>query len=301
MKNLKVILTLGIPGSGKSTWAKEFISKNEGYVRVNRDDFRLMLKNAQVCEPKIENLITELCDNLIVTSLSKKLNVIVDNTHLKKSYINHIKELVHEYADVEYIMFDTSVEKCIERDNARDKKVGEAVIRKMNKDFLVLKDSFDFQFVSKSRHRKVISPNFKSDLQDAVCFDIDGTLANMGDRSPFDWKKVDRDHLNPIVAEHVKFHRDLGRKIIIMSGRDAVCKDITEEWLKFYGIEYDHIFMRPEDDFRKDNIIKKEIYENNIKDKFNLLCVYDDRLQVVKMWYEEGIFCFNVNSGNKIF
>ncbi|WP_332122270.1 AAA family ATPase, partial [Escherichia coli] len=36
----KIILTIGCPGSGKSTWAREFIAKNPGFYNINRDDYR---------------------------------------------------------------------------------------------------------------------------------------------------------------------------------------------------------------------------------------------------------------------
>ena len=301
MKNLKIIILIGIPGSGKSFWTKNFLTKNNNYVTVSRDSFRLMLKNQQMCEHKIEDLISELCDDVIIKGLLKKQNVIIDNTNLRLRYINHFVELVKDYADVEYILFDTSVDKCIERDKNRDKQVGEKVIRRMNKDLVTLKQTFDFQFVKKQRNREVIKPDSNSPLKNAVCFDLDGTLAIMNNRGPFDWNKVDNDLLNEIVSEQIKFHKNLGREIIIMSGRDSVCKELTEEWLEFYNIEYDHIFMRKEGDYRKDSIIKKELYENKIKDKFNLLCVYDDRISIIKMWHELGIFCFSVNQGLKYF
>lgn len=300
-KNLKVFILIGLPGSGKSTWAKEFIRKNENFVRISRDGFRFMLKEMPVCEPKIEDLITDLVATTAIKALNKKQNIILDNTHLKAKYINPIVKLVEEYADVEFMLFDVSVEKCIERDKLRERIVGEDVIKKLNKDFKNLKETFLFQNQSKKEIRTFIKPNFKSELPPTVIFDIDGTLALMGRRGPFDWQKVDVDEFNDIVGEQVKFHKSLGRTIIILSGRDSSCKNLTEEWLKFHKVEYNHIFMRGTNDYRKDSIIKKELYENNIKDKFNVLCIYDDRLQVVKMWYELGIFVYNVNQGNKEF
>ncbi len=60
---------------------------------------------------------------------------------------------------------------------------------------------------------------------------------------------------------------------------------------------FDEMYMRPKDDYRKDTLIKKEIYENHIKPNHNLLCVYDDRLSVFRTWNELGIFVFTVNQG----
>lgn len=296
--NLKILILIGIPGSGKSTWAKDYVKYNDNWIRVNRDDFREMLKTAQVCENKIEDMITELVNQTIENALMKRLNVIVDNTNLKVKYINDIIEKFKYSADIDYRVFDVSIDKAIERDNNREKKVGSLVINKMNKEYKILMDSFSFQPVNKIAHRPFIKPNFNSNLQDVVIFDIDGTIANMGRRGPFDWDQVYKDDVNPIVVEQIGFHKSKGRKVIIVTGRDAACRDMTEEWLEIHGIEYDEIFTRPLNDYRKDTIIKKEIYQNEIVGKYNLLCVYDDRLQVLDMWYEQDIFTFNVNQGN---
>lgn len=55
---------------------------------------------------------------------------------------------------------------------------------------------------------------------------------------------------------------------------------------------------RKKGDFRSDEIIKKEIYDNHIKDNYNVLGVFDDRLKVIRMWEKEGLFVFNCNQGN---
>jgi predicted kinase len=297
MKKLEVLVLIGIPGSGKSTFSKDFVRNNSDWIRVNRDDFRDMLKNSQTCENKIEDMITGLVNDVISSSLSRKLNVIVDNTNLKVKYINSIIDTFKYSASINYRVFDISKDKAIERDNNRDKKVGKLVINKMYNDYKILLDSFDFQPVRKILHRPNILPDFKSKLKDVVIFDIDGTLALMGNRGTFDWMKVYKDDINLIVSEQVEFHKSKGREIFVVTGRDEVCRKVTEDWLELYGIEYDRLIMRPKDDFRKDTLIKKEIYENEIVGKYNLLCVYDDRIQVLDMWYDQSIFTFNVNQG----
>lgn len=299
--NLKILILIGIPASGKSTWAKDYVRRNEGWVRVSRDEYRLMLKNSQVCEPKIEDLITTLVNGAIRKALMKKLNIIIDNTNLKVRYINQFINEFKDVADIDYRVFDISLDKAIERDEQREMKVGVGVIKNMYKDYKILIDSFDFQPVKMVKEKEFVVPNFKSDLPDAVIFDIDGTIALMGDRGPFDWLRVHRDDKNEIVAEQIEFHRSKGRKIIIVSGRDEICRKLTEDWMELYGIEFDEFFMRPEGDSRKDTLIKREIYQGKIEGKYNVLAVYDDRLQVLDMWYEEGIFTFNVNQGNREF
>lgn len=298
--NKKIIVTVGISASGKSTWAKEFVKTNPSYVRLSRDDYRYMLQDKGVCDNKIETLISDMMKVSVIKCINKNLNVIVDATHVKMEYINEVIKNYSSYADIEFKLFDTDFELCIDRDSARKQFVGPNVIDRMYDQLCNLKRIFDFQPIKKSASKKIIV-DFHNPMPPAVCFDIDGTLATMGKRSPYEWDKIYLDMCNRIVAEQIVFHKSLGRKIIIMSGRDGGCKKLTEDWLKNNGITYDMFLMRAANDMRKDAIVKKELYGTYIKNKYNLLCVYDDRLQVVDMWYELGIFVFNVNQGNKEF
>jgi len=301
-KNLKIRILIGIPASGKSFWAINFLRNNPNWIRVNRDSFRLMLRNEQSCEPKVEDLVSTLLIQAVHAALQKKLNVIIDNTNLKEKYIRQFIEEFKYSANIEYQVFDISLDKALERDKNREASVGEDVIKRMYNDYKILMGSFDFQPVIKSNYIHHITPDFTSTLPACVIFDVDGTLAlNTGNRIAYDWMKVYKDELNDIIAEQVEFHRSKGRKIIIVSGRDAVCRKLTEDWLDMYCIKYDEFYMRPENDYRKDTIVKKEIYDNHIKGKYNVIAVYDDRLQVLNMWYDEDIFTFNVNQGNKEF
>ena len=298
-KNLKVIILVGLPASGKSTWCTEYLRKHPDTVKVGRDGFRYMLTEQGKCEPKIEQMINELVENTIIQSLKRRLNVIVDNTHLKASHINEIIKLVEYQADIQFQVFNVPPKVCIERDKLRERSVGEDAINNMAKDWKVIMDSFLFQDTKKKPIWKQpkIQYKFESNLPTAVIFDIDGNIADMHNREPYDWDKVDRDKPIQIVIEQIKFHRAAGRKIIIVSGRDASCKEITEDWLKFYGVEYDEIHMREKGSWEKDTAVKKRIYNEYIEPRYNILCVYDDRLSVVKMWNKLGLFTFCTNQG----
>ena len=199
------------------------------------------------------------------------------------------------------MVFDVPLKTLLERDAARERSVGKDVVTRMYKQWLILKDSFNFQPANKDRVKKFLIPDFNSKLENCVIFDVDGTLAHMRNRGPFDWDKVDRDDFNQIVGEQVKFHKSMGRKIFIVSGRDESCRKLTEEWLKFYDVEYDALFMRPKDNYEKDTVIKKKIIETEFKDKFNIMLWIDDRRQVLDMLFQEGIYTFSCNQGNKIF
>jgi len=76
-----------------------------------------------------------------------------------------------------------------------------------------------------------------------------------------------------------------------------VCKDLSIDWMAKHGMTYNHFYIRPEGDCRKDTLIKEEIYDNHIKGKYNVLGVFDDRDQVVHMWRHLGLTVFQVNYG----
>jgi predicted kinase len=299
MKEKKIKVLVGLPGSGKSTWALSWVQNNPDWIRVNRDDFRFMLKGLPFLDSKAETAITKMVTDSVETALLSGYNVVLDNTHCRLKYINELVKRFGEMATVEFQYFDVSTDECIRRDSLRERQVGETVIRKMERDLSELLKNFDFKQVER---RPRLAKNYWDDLKDglstAVIFDIDGTLAHMnGKRGPFDWKKVGLDdvdvpmhHVNRVMA------RD-GYEIILVSGRDASCRDETIWWLDDHGIHFDRLFMRPENDFRKDSIIKQEIYETQIKDKYNVLIVFDDRDQVVETWRELGLKCAQVEPG----
>ena len=138
----------------------------------------------------------------------------------------------------------------------------------------------------------------------AIIVDVDGTLALMNDknsmygRTPFEWDKVKLDSPNQPIIDLVQTLRDTGLKVIITTGRDGVALDDTKTWLTSHGVVYDAIFIRPAGDYRKDSIIKKEIYDNHIKNEYNIKYVVDDRNQVVVMWRELGLTVLQVADGD---
>ncbi len=302
MKTVKIILAIGIPASGKSTWSKEFVRRNNEYVRVCRDDYRLMLSQSQMLDPKGEKLVTKLVETAISNAINFKFNVIVDQTNVNIKYLNEMVDFCQKLADVEFKIFDVPVELAIERDKQRGSAmVGEEVIKKMYNNYLNLYDSnYDFSY-RKKKPRIVTSIDWKpkSELPNAIIFDIDGTLAHVnGKRGHFDWDNVDRDFVDERVRQTLDIHKNAGYKIIIVTGRDGSCEELTKMWLTENRIHFDYFYIRPAGNFDKDTAIKKRIFEEHINGKFNVLGVYDDRNQVVSMWREIGLKCFQVIEGD---
>lgn len=293
-KKQKIILTRGLPASGKSTWAKEFVKNSNGKAkRVNKDDLREMI-DAGVYSKTNEQMILNARDNLICNFIEGGAEtIIVDDTNFEEKHFDNIKGLTDAFNNlgrhnitVEYKDFlDVPLEDCLHRDSLRPKPVGEKVI--------------------KSMHQRYILPTIKegpvvNKKGNAIIVDIDGTLAHRCDRQWFDYSKVDQDELDVTVDGIVRAYAKMGYIILIVSGREATdeCYHRTNTWLKKHNIPYYDLMMRKQGDFRRDSIVKKEIYDNDIKGKFDVEFVLDDRQQVVDMWREIGLKCLQVAPGN---
>ncbi len=136
----------------------------------------------------------------------------------------------------------------------------------------------------------------------AIICDIDGTLALLAEnRDPYD-PTSGEDTLNDPIANIVGVYDNQTTfpvDLILMSGREEKYREFTEKWLHKNSItHYKALYMRKTGDFRKDFIIKKELYEKYIKGKYEVLFVLDDRDQVVRMWREQGLTCLQVAYGN---
>lgn len=151
--------------------------------------------------------------------------------------------------------------------------------------------------------RECMMDDVTETLPRAVLVDIDGTLAlrgaHAGVRSFFDWSRVGEDQPNPPVVELVRLIADTDRyTVILMSGRDEVCRPETEAWLKEHAIPYDQLHMRPERDNRKDSIVKRELYEAHVAGRHSVAFVIDDRNQVVREWRSMGLTVFQCADGD---
>jgi predicted kinase len=279
---MKVTILKGLPASGKSTFAKALVDSTGNTKRINKDDLRSMLDNSKWSKNN-EKFILTVRDNLIHQALENKFNVIVDDTNLHPKHVESISAIAKQYnAKVEVKFIDTPLEECIKRDLKRPNSVGQKVILDMYNTFL-------------KPQPKVVEYN--PSLPDCYIFDIDGTLAEMHDRKPYEWSKVGQDKLNVHTRDILTILSQM-KDIIIFSGRDSVCRAETEKWLYDNKISYKLLGMRTQGDMRSDSIVKEELYNEHIKDKYNVLVVFDDRDSVVKLWRELGINCYQVNYGD---
>jgi predicted kinase len=274
----------GLPASGKTTECKNLLLMYKGsYKRINRDDLRAMIDNGKWSKQN-EKYIKLAEFELAKMYLSNKYNVIIDDTNLSEKTVNIWREFAKvENADFEIRDFtDVSLMECIKRDQKRPNYVGEKVIKRMYNDFL-----------SKSAPVTLFNP----ELSDAVVTDLDGTLAlHTSGRSPYDGHLCEQDTPNSNIFDIIEGLLETKKvsNIIIVSGRPDKFKPQTINWLNTHNISYSHLFMREGEDVRPDDIIKQEIYENYIKDKFNVVAWFDDRLRVSRMVHRLGLPLFRV-------
>lgn len=288
---MKAVVTVGISASGKSTHAAELVK--QGYVEANRDNIRrAMFAKNNPNTPfrwskwnwKLEGKVTDAQIDVITGAYEAGKNVIVSDTNLsaktRNALVSRLK--AHGY-EVEIKEFPIALEVAWERDAARENGVGHSVIAKQYQDWLAYK----------GKPNEYVCPDDR--FTKCILVDIDGTLAHMnGKRGAFEWHNVGRDD----VDEQVRFLVNAvpgDVVVIVMSGRDEVCRAETEEWLDRHGILFDALFMRKEGDMRKDTIVKRELFDEHIRQGHNVQFVIDDRPSVCRMWRDElGLKVFQV-------
>ncbi|WP_051298071.1 hypothetical protein [Brevibacterium album] len=129
--------------------------------------------------------------------------------------------------------------------------------------------------------------------------DIDGTVALRGDRDIYDGSKAHLDTVNSPVAWVLdSLVLALECDLVFVSGRSDEHREVTERWLEENVFDHAGLFMRRAGDNRRDSIVKLELFNEHIRNNYNVLGVFDDRNQVVEMWRELGLTCFQVAEGN---
>lgn len=279
----------GLPASGKSTKAQEFVAQGNT-VRINKDLLRTMLHFDKFTGIN-EGLTRDAARRLAITFLQSQTNVVIDDTNLNPGTLQSWVDLAKEVeAKIQYERIDSPVEECIKRDSARENSVGKHVIIQMA-----------LQHLDYLKGEKVV-----------IC-DLDGTLCDISHRLHFvknvpegqkkDWKGFFDNIAGDAVREDVlskllKFEEE-GNKIILVSARPDTYREQTEAWLEraFKGYELaTALIMRNSGDRRDDTIVKAELYDKYLKN-LKITKVIDDRPAVIRMWREKGLDVDDVGGG----
>lgn len=269
----KLLMLKGLPASGKSTHAKELEATGE-WVRVNKDDIRKEYFPDWTFKNEKEVLYIE--DSEIIAELREGNSVVVDDTNFHPKHKERLEKIAKdEGAEFEVLFIDTPFEECIKRNKKRPNSVPLEVIMGMYR-----------QYIAPLREKAI---EYNDNLEEAIVVDVDGTLAHICDRSPYDASRAMGDSLDDAVSNIVNMAYGHGYRVIILTGRHSGHLQVTTEWLEAKGVNYDQIFCRREGDDRADYIVKRELYEANIRDKYNVKYVIDDRPSVCRMWRSIGL------------
>lgn len=290
-----LICTRGLPGSGKTYWAREQVAQSGGkLVRLNRDDFRTMMGSGATGE--IEREVTAAQHAAVEALLRAGKNVVVDDTNLNTNNLRRLAAVGWKCgADVHVEDFTTPLEECLRRDAERPRPVGEKVIRDMHSRYLSSRTQRPVIERPQVTPGAVYVPD--PELPGVVMVDIDGTVALHGTRNPYDTSRYHEDTPNTNVIAAIRCMSAAGYGVVYCSGRDAKFREVTETWLAENVQIPGRLFMRPEGDTRRDDIVKLELFDAHIRNSFNVALVYDDRDRVVAAWRSIGLTVCQVADG----
>lgn len=279
----KLVVLSGLPGSGKTTYARERVENDGNSIRVNRDDLRAMCFNSQYSSQR-EGLIIEI--EKAVAELAKQWNMtaIIDDTNLRReAWTSWAKE---NGFTLERVCFDVPLIECIERDRYRANPVGRVVIENMA--------------------RRTGQIQWPQDKKVVLC-DLDGTLCDISHRlhfiqsSPKDYGGFFSTVLGdsprvPVIEWLRALHASGEFVIVIVSGRSEAAAKDTLEWLSRNDVPFDHIWMRDRYDRSPDTLLKEGFLSAIPEDR--IAFAIDDRQVVVDMWRKHGVRVFQVNDGD---
>ena len=304
MTSLKI--TRGYPSSGKSTWALGMEMCE--YVRVNRDSIRQQvfgLDGKGILTPKQENEVTKLEVALVEAALNAGKSVVVDATHLRQKYAVQWADLAEKHGVLfQVVDFPVDADECVRRNAGRRvvEQVPEQVIRDMAKRFPV----HSWPKITPSglySKEPPITPYVPDESKPAAyIFDVDGTLAQIGGgRNPYDARRAMEDTPTPHVVRAYQNLHDNNYCMLILTGRKHTHRGVTKQWLEENRVYYDGLWTRDNGDNRPDWVVKQEIFDTHIAPNYNVLGVFDDRLQVARMWHLKGVPLFRVGDPEAVF
>lgn len=308
-----LMMTRGIPASGKSTWALDAASLAPETVTVSMDELRQMIDRGQHRGHDTEGLIQQIQDEIVIEAIGAGRDVIVHNTHVRAKIPNRLRRLtagrctpvIVDFADVSELI-------ARQRDEVREKSVGGDVITKMVKGLKGGKGGFDHwtkitpveatAMLTQGKPTVTLLPQYEPDLSlpMAAIVDLDGTLADHLGRDPYAAEKCGEDGFN----DHVWTAASAFDNVVFLSGRKDTYEPQTREWLirhrasrSLMPLSPPELHMRAADDERPDSIVKMEIFYNKVAPRYNVQVSFDDRDSVVNMWRAIGLPCFQVAPG----
>ena len=297
--NKKLILTRGIQGSGKSTWARAWVTEDpEHRVRINNDDIRNMLGVYWVTSR--ENLVSSIKKNMAEEAINRGYDIVVDNMNLNAKEILFWKDMVktanmdpdgYQY-EIEFKDFFIPLEECIRRDAMRPNPIGEKVIRETWKRYKHFIQTTEVERYVDNLRKYTGKPK-------CIVIDMDSTMCFNTTKRPWFGDGAAEGMINDVPNTGMC---DMIRKlqedfvIVVATGRDTTQEAVTKEWLAKQGINADEFYFRTNKDYRKGVVVKKEQIEA-ILEKYDIVAIFDDCEPIVDMYREMGLTVLQPNKG----
>jgi predicted kinase len=129
-----LILLVGIPGSGKTTYANKYIEEHPGMIHLSSDKIRKELWGDEATQGD-NNEVFYRMQRRAIDGLNFGYNVIYDATNITRKDRAGIIAACPKFAKIECHIIWAPIEVCIQRDAERERTVGKEVIDKMLKRF----------------------------------------------------------------------------------------------------------------------------------------------------------------------
>lgn len=259
--------------------------------------------------PEREEYISHMEEFAIRNAIESNLNVIIDATNLNPKTVNKWYKLKDDLSDnyditLEFKKFTISYEEALKRDEERGKNGGRSVGKKTIERFFKTYYPQEYkEYYTDPRLKQPFYPISKDKIN-CIIVDLDGTVALHNGRYTFDWSRIPEDKPNiPLI--NMITNLNLTYHVIFLTGREETeeCRKNTEEWIRenFYDNTHCneslagwHLIMRKKKDFRHGDIVKEELFHNEIEPKYNVIAAFDDSDKIVRMWRNLGILCCQV-------
>lgn len=134
MNRPSLILLCGIPGSGKTTYAEQYIEVCGNTIHLSSDKIRAELWGNEATQGD-NNEVFSLMQSRAIEALNNGQSVVYDATNITRKDRSYIIALCPKFAKIECHIIWAPIESCIERDATRDRTVGKEVIDRMLKRF----------------------------------------------------------------------------------------------------------------------------------------------------------------------
>jgi predicted kinase len=296
-------ITRGLPACGKTTIARAWVAEDPTRrARVNRDDLRAMAHASTWLGHETEKQIQAMRDAAILSALRQGVDVMNDDTNLPSRIARDLRRLAGQArADFEVVdLTDVALDVCLDRNALRDgrSRVPADRIRELHQKYIAGK-AHPLPLADEPGDNASTVYQAKPGTPRAVLVDIDGTVALMSNRSPYDETRVGEDRPNHAVIAAVRAMHAAGYQVVFCSGRTDGCRPATVTWLREHmAVPYEALHMRATGDTRRDSNVKLEIFDREIRDRYDVIGVFDDRAQVVRMWRSLGLTVFQVAEGD---